>query len=152
VQSALDAAVSGLNDRVQQADEPSKSLPDNALSSQDIERVESQARDPQSCNQLRELQRRVDKRELSWREIISGQHWDDPGVQAALATTTPALRRGYELIAEGASEREILQANPANVSSPGSQHSSLSEWESSGRASFSTNKPLDFLVEDEEPR
>src|SRR5215217_1509079 len=99
-QSALDTAIAEVNSQVAQVDEVSKAIPDSVLSPQDIERIESHARDAKAPEQLRELQRRIDKGELSWRDIAAGAGLDDPDVRAALSSTAPALHRGYELIVD----------------------------------------------------
>ena len=50
-----------------------------------LDDVEDYARGRAAPRALRDLQRRIDNGELSWRAIAAGRHADDPDVRAALA-------------------------------------------------------------------
>lgn len=76
----------------------------------DIRKVEEAARAPNAPRELRELQRRVDDGELSWRDIVEGKHMDDPGVREAAQANLAKLRRVYQKLEEGYSLNEVLDS------------------------------------------
>lgn len=59
---------------------------------------------------MKDLQRKVDSGEMSWRDIASGRAVGDPGVQRAMQTSMPSLKRAYTAIKEGQNLDEIVAA------------------------------------------
>lgn len=80
------------------------------LSPADIAEIEKFACSKDAPNALKDLQRKVDSGELSWRDISSGQAVNDPDVQRAMQTSMPALKRAYTAIKEGQNLDEIVAA------------------------------------------
>ncbi|MCX2946914.1 hypothetical protein [Lentzea sp. NEAU-D7] len=80
------------------------------LSPADIAAIEKFARSKDAPNALKDLQRKVDSGELSWRDIASGRAVGDPDVQRAMQTSMPALKRAYTAIKEGQNLDEIVAA------------------------------------------
>jgi len=52
---------------------------------QTLRDIEDYARSRAAPRVLRDLQRRIDRGELSWRAIAAGEHLDDPHLRAVLA-------------------------------------------------------------------
>ncbi|GGM87285.1 hypothetical protein GCM10011609_24850 [Lentzea pudingi] len=80
------------------------------LSPADIAEIEKFARSKDAPNALKDLQRKVDSGELSWRDIASGRAVNDPEVQRAMQTSMPSLKRAYTAIKEGQDLDEIVAA------------------------------------------
>lgn len=80
------------------------------LSPADIAEIEKFARSKDAPNALKDLQRKVDSGQLSWRDISSGQAVNDPDVQRAMQTSMPSLKRAYTAIKEGQNLDEIIAA------------------------------------------
>ena len=80
------------------------------LSPADIAEIEKFARSKDAPNALKDLQRKVDSGELSWRDISSGRAVNDPEVQRAMQTSMPSLKRAYTAITEGQNLDEIIAA------------------------------------------
>lgn len=80
------------------------------LSPADIAEIEKFARSKDAPNALKDLQRKVDSGDLSWRDIASGRAVNDPEVQRAMQTSMPSLKRAYTAIKEGQDLDEIVAA------------------------------------------
>ncbi|MEV6717634.1 hypothetical protein AB0M48_36995 [Lentzea sp. NPDC051208] len=80
------------------------------LSPADIAEIEKFARSKDAPNALKDLQRKVDSGELSWRDIASGRAVGDPDVQRAMQTSMPSLKRAYTAIKEGQDLDEVVAA------------------------------------------
>ncbi|MDX8034164.1 hypothetical protein SK803_28430 [Lentzea sp. BCCO 10_0856] len=80
------------------------------LSPADIAEIEKFARSKDAPNALKDLQRKVDSGEMSWRDITSGRAVSDPDVQRAMQTSMPSLKRAYTAIKEGQNLDEIVAA------------------------------------------
>lgn len=80
------------------------------LSPADIAEIEKFARSKDAPNALKDLQRKVDSGQLSWRDISSGQAVNDPDVQRAMQTSMPSLKRAYTAIKEGQNLDDIVAA------------------------------------------
>ena len=80
------------------------------LSPADIAEIEKFARSKDAPNALKDLQRKVDSGQLSWRDISSGHAVNDPEVQRAMQTSMPSLKRAYTAIKEGQNLDEIVAA------------------------------------------
>jgi hypothetical protein len=80
------------------------------LSPADIAEIEKFARSKDAPNALKDLQRKVDSGQLSWRDISSGQAVNDPDVQRAMQSSMPSLKRAYTAIKEGQNLDEIIAA------------------------------------------
>ncbi|MDX8141988.1 hypothetical protein SK854_07700 [Lentzea sp. BCCO 10_0061] len=80
------------------------------LSPADIAAIEKFARSKDAPNALKDLQRKVDEGQMSWRDIASGRAVHDPDVQRAMQTSMPSLKRAYTGIKEGQNLDEIIVA------------------------------------------
>lgn len=80
------------------------------LSPADIKEIEKFARSNAAPNALKDLQRKVDSGEMSWRDIASGKAVNDPDVQRAMRGSMPSLKRAYTAIKEGQNLDEIVAA------------------------------------------
>ncbi|NKE58391.1 hypothetical protein FXN61_16800 [Lentzea sp. PSKA42] len=100
------------------------------LSPADIAEIEKFARSKDAPNALKDLQRKVDSGEMSWRDISSGKAVNDPDVQRAMQSSMPSLKRAYTAIKEGQNPDEIVAA--------GQQRTTRS------RNDFDDDTPIDF--------
>jgi len=80
------------------------------LSPADIAAIEKFARSKDAPNALKDLQRKVDSGEMSWRDISSGKAVNDPDVQRAMQSSMPSLKRAYTAIKEGQNLDDIVAA------------------------------------------
>ncbi len=88
------------------------------LSEDDIRRIEEAARARDAAREMRELQRRIDGGEFTWRDIAEGRHLDDPGVRAVLGSNLDQMARVYQQFEEGYHLDEVVEAHqPRGVSS-----------------------------------
>lgn len=89
---------------------------DEPLSEQDVARFEQAVRDDNAPDEVKQLARRVDSGEYTWREIAEGKAMRDPEVRAAFAEAgrhvDPApLQQIVEQLNEGKTPEEIVAAN-----------------------------------------
>jgi hypothetical protein len=106
----LEAAEVGLDQAIMSAKQVAQQVPKTKLSEEDIRMIEEHARSSGAPRQLRELQERIDAGEMSWEDISSGRHFDDPKVMAALSTGVDGMRQAYTLIEEGQHIDDVIAA------------------------------------------
>lgn len=106
----LEDAEVDLDRAILEAKQVERQIPETQLSEQDIRQIEEYARSGQAPRELRELQRRIDDGELSWQDIASGRHLDDPEVRAALSTGVEGMRQAYTLIQEDQELDDIVSS------------------------------------------
>jgi hypothetical protein len=108
----LEEAEVNLDRAVLNAKQVEQQVPKTQLSQEDIRQIEEHARSSEAPRQLRELQERIDRGDLSWQAIASGQHLDDPKVRAALEPGVTGMRQAYAAIQEGQELDEIIESGP----------------------------------------
>jgi len=116
-EARLAEAEAGLERAIAEAKKVDKAIPKTGLSKEDVEKIEAFARGKDAPKELRELQKRVDAGDLSWQDIASGRHLDDPSVRAALSAGTPDLRRAYTMVQEGEHLDDIIEAGAMSAAS-----------------------------------
>lgn len=115
----LEAAEAGLDEAIRDAKQVEQQVPKTKLSPEDIQKIEEFARSKDAPRELRELQKRVDGGELTWAQIGSGEHMDDPKVRAALSTGVEGMKSAYTLIQEGQDLEDIVEAgSPVSATPP----------------------------------
>ncbi|WP_053731882.1 hypothetical protein [Nocardia sp. NRRL S-836] len=88
------------------------------VTEQDLAAIERYARSGKAPKEFKELQQRIDSGEFSWQDVAAGRVMDE-GVQKALATGVPDLRRAYTAIQEGQDLDDIIEAgNPSRPAPP----------------------------------
>lgn len=114
----LERAEVELDQKVLEAKQMQRQMPRGGLSQEDIQQIEEHARSKDAPKELRELQKRVDRGDLSWRDIGEGRFLDDPGVRAALSGSVEGMRQAYTMIEEGQDIDDIVDLGgpPAPVS------------------------------------
>ena len=85
------------------------------LGDADLAAISRFANSPGAPRELKDLARRVDAGELSWRDVASGRAADDEGVQRALRTGVPDLQRAYTAIREGEDPEDVVEAGRPRV-------------------------------------
>ncbi|HET9254975.1 MAG TPA: hypothetical protein VFO16_07200 [Pseudonocardiaceae bacterium] len=93
--------------------------PTPPLSEDDLRRIEEAARAGDASCEMRELQRRIDAGEFTWREIADGHRMDDPGVRAALGAGLGTIAGAYRQFEEGYLLEDVLAAHQPSGASPG---------------------------------
>ncbi|MGH3822109.1 MAG: hypothetical protein ACRDRA_04605 [Pseudonocardiaceae bacterium] len=93
--------------------------PTPPLSEDDIRRIEQAARSQDASREMRELQRRIDSGEFTWRDVVDGRQMHDPGVRAALGASVAAMARVYRQFEDGYQLDEVLAAHQPRGSSAG---------------------------------
>ncbi|MBB3663655.1 hypothetical protein FB384_002559 [Prauserella sediminis] len=106
----LEEAEVDLDTRVAQAGQLAEQLPKGGLSQEDIQLIEQHARSKDAPRELRELQDRVDRGDLSWQDISAGRFLDDPQVRAALEHGVAGMQSAYTMIREGHELDEIIES------------------------------------------
>ncbi len=85
--------------------------PTPPLSEDDIRRIEQAARSRDASREMRELQRRIDQGEFTWRDVVDGRQMHDPGVRAALGAGVAEMGRVYRQFEDGHQLDEVLAAH-----------------------------------------
>lgn len=123
--AAVQQAEAGLDEVTAQADaaiSKARSLripPTPPLSEDDIRRIEKAARSGDAPREMRELQKRIDAGDVTWREVADGQRMDDPGVRAALGANLGQMASAYRQFEEGHQLDQVLEAHhPREAPSP----------------------------------
>jgi hypothetical protein len=115
--AAVEQAQARLTEVAAQADEAiarARSLrisPTPPLSEDDIHRIQQAARSQNASREMRELQRRIDRGEFTWRDVVDGRQMHDPGVRAALGASLAEMARVYRQFEEGYQLDEVLAAD-----------------------------------------
>jgi hypothetical protein len=108
----LEEAEVALDHAIVAAKQVEQETPKTRLSEEDIALIEEHARSAEAPRELRELQERIDNGDLSWEDIASGRHLNDPEVQAALSPGVEGMQQAYTAIQEGQDLDEIIEAGP----------------------------------------
>ena len=109
-QEELSAAVERGRAAVLNAQQVAARMPQTRLSDEDVRQIERAARGKDAPPELRALAERVERGELSWRQIVDGHAMHDPGVQAAMRANLAQLGRLYRKFEEGYSLDEVLES------------------------------------------
>lgn len=109
-EAALAAAVERGREAVVKAQQVSARMPDTRLSDSDIEEIDRAARGRSAPPELRALAERVERGDLTWRQIVDGKAMHDPGVQAAMRANLAQLGRVYRKFEEGFTLDDVLEA------------------------------------------
>ncbi|MEU6642427.1 hypothetical protein ABZ863_07735 [Saccharomonospora sp. NPDC046836] len=112
----LEAAELNLDQTIAETKQLERQIPQTSLSQQDIEQIEEHARSKGAPRELRELQERIDRGDLSWNDIAGGRFLDDPQVRRALEGGVEGMRQAYTMIQEGHELDEIVDAGGPPVS------------------------------------
>jgi dsRNA-specific ribonuclease len=111
-EAELAAAAERGREAMRHAREVAARVPQSSISDEDIRQIERAARGKDAPPELRALAERVQRGELSWRQIVGGHAMHDPGVQAAMQTNLARLGRAYRQFEEGYTLDEILDRQP----------------------------------------
>ncbi|MER2091548.1 MAG: hypothetical protein ABS918_02290 [Saccharopolyspora rectivirgula] len=111
-EEALEEALLKADEAIAEADQFSASLPDTSLSQEQIQQIEQLVREGKAPPEIRVLQERIDAGELSWDDIANGRALRDEGVKNAFALVVSDMQRAKDLIDEGHSLDDIIDADP----------------------------------------
>jgi len=109
-EAALAAAVERGREAVVKAQQASARVPNTRLSDSDIEEIDRAARGKGAPPELRALAERVERGDLTWRQIVDGKAMHDPGVQAAMRANLAQLGRVYRKFEEGFTLDDVLES------------------------------------------
>lgn len=103
-------AVARGREAARNASQVASRMPPPRITDEDIEQIDRAARAAQAPAELRALAERVERGELTWRQIVDGHVMDDPGVQAAMRANLAQLGRAYRKFEEGYGVDEVLES------------------------------------------
>ncbi|HEY8371916.1 MAG TPA: hypothetical protein VIL00_04145 [Pseudonocardiaceae bacterium] len=113
-EAALDAATARADELVRELRElrlPEHQPTDTA----DVARqLEEAARRPDAPPELRAMARKVETGAFTWQDVVEGRAAHDPDVQRAQEANMARLRRSFQLLQEGHSPDEVLEAEQYN--------------------------------------
>lgn len=109
-QAQLAAAVERGQAAVERARQVAATVKPPRISDDDIAQIDRAARGKDAPPELRELARRVERGELTWRQIVDGHAMSDPGVQAAMRANLTRLGQVYRKFEDGYSLDEVLES------------------------------------------
>ncbi|KAA9160006.1 hypothetical protein FPZ12_019145, partial [Amycolatopsis acidicola] len=111
-EAQLDETMSKARDLIKKTEEKLKQIPDvdNTAKPEDIARIKAAAERPDAPAAMRELKKKVDAGELSWKDVLEGKALKDPAVQEAMRARLGEMREIYQEAEEGATLEEILEA------------------------------------------
>lgn len=115
-EAALAAAVERGREAARKAQQVSASMRNTRLSDDDIRQIDRAARGRDAAPELRALAERVDRGDLTWRDVVDGHAMHDPGVQAAMRTGVARLGGVYRQFEEGLTLDEVLEAETGRAS------------------------------------
>ncbi|TDQ00956.1 hypothetical protein [Labedaea rhizosphaerae] len=106
----LTAAEASLDEAIAKAEQVEQRTNRPGLSGRDIERIEEYAKSADAPKAMKDLQKKVDDGELTWRDITSPRHFNDPEVRAAFQGSATEMGRAYAMIQEGLSVDDIIDS------------------------------------------
>jgi hypothetical protein len=111
-ESALAETMEKSRKMIAQVEEKLAKMPDVDLTAkpQDIAAIKAAAERPDAPAEMRELKKKVDAGELTWKDILEGKALQDPTVRAAMSGRLGEMKEIYEEVEEGASLEDILEA------------------------------------------
>jgi hypothetical protein len=113
--AALDEAANRSNEMLKELDKLNiSSSGPPPVSDEDIQRVEREAKSAKATPEMRELQKKVDAGEVSWRDILEGRAFDNPAVRAALQSNLTQLRDVYQEFEQGYTLDDVMNARRAS--------------------------------------
>lgn len=115
-EAALAAAVERGREAAANAQQVSAQMSNTRLSDDDLQQIDRAARGKDAPPELRALAERVDRGDLSWRDIVDGKAMHDPGVQAAMKANLARLGQVYRKFEEGHTLEEVLEAEAGQAS------------------------------------
>ncbi|SDF63279.1 hypothetical protein SAMN05216553_102423 [Lentzea fradiae] len=74
------------------------------------QQVERAAQERDAPAQLKALKRKVDAGEFTWEDVVSGKVAGDPDVQAMQQENVAKMKQAFQLLQEGLTADEIMQA------------------------------------------
>lgn len=111
-EAMLEEAMLKVEQSLAAAEQLNASLPEHKLDQGQIDQIEQLVRDGKAPAEIKALQERVDAGELSWQDIANGKGIDDEGVQQAFQAGIPNMQYVKELLDEGQSAEDIINADP----------------------------------------
>lgn len=115
-EAALAAAVERGKEAALNAQQVSARIQNTRLSDDDLKQIDQAARGRDASPELRALVQRVDRGDLTWRDIVDGKAMHDPGVQAAMKANVARLGGVYRQFEEGHTLDEVLEAETGRTS------------------------------------
>ncbi|HET6504194.1 MAG TPA: hypothetical protein VFG87_25880 [Amycolatopsis sp.] len=108
----LDETMAKSRELIKQVEEKLKQLPDvdHTAKPEDITAIKTAAEKPDAPAALRELKKKVDAGELTWKDVVEGKAFKDDAVREAMSTKLGQMREVYQEVQEGATLDEILEA------------------------------------------
>lgn len=76
----------------------------------DLRQLDQAAHAHDAPRELRALAERVDRAELTWRQIVDGEAMQDPGVRAAFSTDLDRLAQVYRKFEEAYSVDDVIES------------------------------------------
>jgi hypothetical protein len=82
------------------------------VTEEDLRDLSRYAHSREAPQELRDLQRRIERGEFTWEEVLSGEVMHDEGVRAALSANLDDLRDAWVRIEEGEDVDAVLADGP----------------------------------------
>jgi hypothetical protein len=111
-EAQLDETMAKSRELIEQVEEKLKQLPDvdHTAKPEDITAIKKAAEKPDAPAALRELKKKVDAGELTWKDVVEGKALKDETVREAMSAKLGQMREVYEELQEGATLEEVLEA------------------------------------------
>lgn len=115
-EEALAAAVERGKEAALKAQQVSASMKNTRLTDDDIRQIDQAARGRDASPEMRALVERVDRGDITWRDVVDGKAMADPGVQAAMKAGVARIGGVYRQFEEGLTLDEVLEAETGRTS------------------------------------
>lgn len=109
-EAQLQAAVQRGNKVAEEARQLAAQIRPSRISDADLRQVERAARAADAPPEMRALAEKVDRGELTWRQIADGQAMEDPAVKAAASLNLERMSEVYRQFEEGMTLEQVLEA------------------------------------------
>lgn len=112
-EAELDASMGKARDLLKELDKIKLQPTPSEATEADIQQIQDAARKPDAPQELREMQKKVERGDLNWKDVLEGRAFDDPDVRATVEKQLGQMRSIYEQFEQGYTLDQVIEAREA---------------------------------------
>ncbi|MCP2165949.1 hypothetical protein [Goodfellowiella coeruleoviolacea] len=112
-EAQLDASMGKARDLLKELEKIKLQPAPSAATEADIQQIQDAARKPDAPRELREMQKKVERGDLNWKDVLEGRAFDDPDVRATVEKQLGQMRAIYEQFEQGYTLDQVIEAREA---------------------------------------